>query len=251
MKPIIEKTLIFAHRGASAYEPDNTMEAFELAAKMGADGIELDVRITSDGEVVIVHDSRIDRCSNGRGTVSQYTLAELKAMDFGYGFFENQRTKYKIATLNEVYELVAPLGMIVNVEIKDHVPEIIKACDEIAQRHNMREKVIYSSFNHYQVCRVKDQIPGAFIAPLHMLNMSTLVDPWDFCKKIGAKATHPQFEIIKAYPDFVKTCHDNGIRVHIFGANKPEDLQYCLDSGVDVIMTDYPDVALKLRDYKE
>lgn len=78
MKPIIDKTLIFAHRGASAYEPDNTMEAFELAHKTGADGIEPDVRLTSDGEVVIFHDNTLDRVTNMRGTIPEYTLAELR-----------------------------------------------------------------------------------------------------------------------------------------------------------------------------
>ena len=78
VKPIIEKTLIIAHRGASGYAPENTMDAFELAAKMGADGIELDVHLSADGEVMVIHDEKIDRTSNGQGLVTEYTLAELK-----------------------------------------------------------------------------------------------------------------------------------------------------------------------------
>ena len=245
MKPIIDKTLVFAHRGASAYEPDNTIEAFELAHKMGADGIELDVHLTADGEVVIFHDNTLDRATNGRGSIPEYTLAELKAIDVGYGFFRGQRKGYKIATLDEVYELVSPLDMIVNVEIKANVPEIVKACDTIAKRHKMSEKIIYSCFNHYQIRRVKEEIPNAFIAPLHGFN---LLDPWDYCLKIGAGATHPDKAVIKQVPDFVKNCHDKGIRVHAWTADRPEDIQFLLDNGVDVIMTNYPDVAIELRD---
>ena len=151
MKSLTDKTLILAHRGACGYAPENTMEAFELAAKMGADGIELDVHFTSDGEVVICHDEKINRTSNGQGLVTDYTLAELKAMDFGYHFYGEQRKGVKIPTLDEVYELVSPLDMIVNVEIKSADPEIVKACDIITERHGMRDKVIYSSFNHFQI----------------------------------------------------------------------------------------------------
>ena len=245
MKPIIDKTLIFAHRGASGYEPDNTMEAFELAHKMGADGIELDVRLTSDGQVVIFHDNTLDRVTNMRGTIPEYTLAELKAMDVGYSFLGGKRTNYRIATLDEVYDFIAPLDMIVNVEIKEKTPEIIKVCADIAKRHNMGEKIIYSCFNHYQIRRVKEEIPNAFIAPLHAFN---LLDPWDYCLKIGAKATHPDKEVIKQIPDFVENCHKKGIRVHAWTVDDPEDIQLLLDNGVDVIMTNYPDVALCLRD---
>ena len=87
MKPLIDKALILAHRGASGYAPDNTMEAFELAHKMGADGVELDAYLTADGEVVVIHDPKINAVSNAQGFVSEYTLAELKAFDFGYQFY--------------------------------------------------------------------------------------------------------------------------------------------------------------------
>ena len=135
MQPIIEKTLILAHRGASGYAPENTMEAFELAAKMGADGIELDVHFAADGAVVVCHDEKIDRTSNGQGLITDYTLSELKSMDFGYHFYGEQRKGVKIPTLDEVYEFVAPIGMVVNVEIKSADPDIIKACDIIAEKY--------------------------------------------------------------------------------------------------------------------
>ena len=84
MSTINEKTLVWAHRGASAYRPENTLEAFALAVEMGADGVELDVHITKDGHVVVNHDERIDRTSNGQGYIADYTLEELRCFDFGY-----------------------------------------------------------------------------------------------------------------------------------------------------------------------
>lgn len=245
MQPIIEKTLILAHRGASGYAPENTMEAFELAGKMGSDGIELDVHFTADGEVVVLHDEKIDRTSNGQGLVTDYTLSELKAMDFGYHFYSEQRKGVKIPTLDEVYELVAPLGMIVNVEIKSTNPDIVKVCDIIAERHGMRDNIIYSSFNHFQIQKVKEVIRNAFIAPLYSFNM---LNPWNYCLDIGARATHPKQTQIRLLPDYVKNCHDRGIRVHTWTVNAEEDIAFLLESGVDALITNYPDVAIRLRD---
>ena len=244
MKPLIDKTLILAHRGASGYAPENTMEAFELAAKMGADGLELDVHFTADGEVVVIHDEKIDRTSNGQGLVTDYTLSELKSFDFGYHFNGEKRTGVKIPTLDEVYELTSQLGMIVNVEIKSADPDIVKACDIIAERHGMRDKVIYSSFDHFQIQRANEMIPNAFIAPLYSFNM---LNPWNYCLDIGAKAVHPHRAQIKRINDYVKNCHDRGIRVHTWTVNTEEAMAFLLDAGVDAIITNYPDIALGMR----
>lgn len=244
MDTITEKTLVWAHRGASGYAPENTMEAFELAAKMGADGIELDVHFTSDGQVVVLHDEKIDRTSNAQGAVSGYTLAELKQFDFGYHFYDGQRKGVKISTLDEVYDFIAPLDMVVNVEIKSADPDISRACDIVAERHGMREKVIYSSFDHFQLQRMKEVCPSAFIAPLYGFNM---LSPWTYSLDIGARAVHPRFNQIRLLEDYVLNCHKLGIRVHTWTPNTEEDIKFVLESGADAIITNYPDIALKLR----
>ena len=110
------KTKVWAHRGASAYAPENTLEAFLLAAEQGADGVELDVQLTKDGEMVVVHDEEIDRVSDGSGFVKDYTLAELKTLNFNKTHPEYQDVK--IPTLREVYEALKPTGMTINVELK-------------------------------------------------------------------------------------------------------------------------------------
>ena len=109
-------TKVWAHRGASAYAPENTLEAFLLAAEQGADGVELDVQLTKDGEMVVVHDEEIDRVSDGSGFVKDYTLAELKTLNFNKTHPEYQDVK--IPTLHEVYEALKPTGMTINVELK-------------------------------------------------------------------------------------------------------------------------------------
>ena len=109
-------TEIFAHRGASGYAPENTLEAFRLAMEQGADGIELDVHLTKDGEVVVIHDETLNRTSDGQGKVRDYTLEELKKFSF-----HNHIEKYKgvqIPTLKEVLDLVENSSMKVNIELK-------------------------------------------------------------------------------------------------------------------------------------
>ena len=245
MKPLNEKTLILAHRGACGYAPENTMEAFKLAVEMGADGIELDVHFTADGEVVVCHDEKIDRTSNGQGLVTDYTLAELKEMDFGYHFNGSEGKGITIPTLDEVYELVAPLGMIVNVEIKSANPDIAKACYDIAKKHGMSDRIIYSSFNHFQLQVMKDLDPDARIAPLYNFNMA---NPWNYAADINAYAIHPRHVQIHRLPEFVKNCHEKGIHVNVWTVNDEDETKFLLEAGVDAIITNYPDVLLNVRD---
>ena len=245
MKPIIDKTQIFAHRGASGHVPQSTLEAFELAHKMGAEGIELDVRFSADGEVIVTHEVKLEKLTEATGNIADLTLAELKELDFGYKFYNGEKKGFKIPTLDEVFELVKPLGMTVNVEIKLSSHELVEKTVDIVKRHGMEEKVIYSSFNHYNLKWVKEAHPDAFIAPLHHWN---LLNAWNYCIDIGAFATHPELIILKEDKEYVKNCHDKGIRVHSWTANTPENIQFLLDCGVDVIMTDYPDIAIQMRD---
>ena len=247
MKPMNEKTLIIAHRGASGYAPENTMEAFRLAAEMKADGIELDVHLTADGQVVVCHDAKVDRTSNGQGNITDYTLEELRTMDFGYHFYKEERRGIRIPTLEQVYELTAPLGMIVNVEIKSADPAIIPACAEIAKRCGMEDKVIYSSFDHFQIERMKQYDPCAAIAPLYSFNM---LKPWNYAVDINAQAVHPKYTQIHSIENYVKECHDRGVRVNVWTANTEEEISFLLDAGVDAIITNYPDVAMRLAEQK-
>ena len=111
----MEKTLVWAHRGASGYAPENTMEAFRMAEEMGADGIELDVQMTKDGELVIIHDETINRVCDGKGWVKDFTLAQLRKYNFNKTHPEYLRCE--IPTLEEVYAWIKTTNLTVNVEI--------------------------------------------------------------------------------------------------------------------------------------
>jgi hypothetical protein len=113
------KPLIIAHRGASAYAPENTLAAFKKAIDLGADGIELDVHLSKDGEVVVIHDRTIDRTSNGKGQVAEMSLKELKALDFG-SWFSDEYQKESIPLLREVLELLKDWNGLLNIELKQN-----------------------------------------------------------------------------------------------------------------------------------
>ena len=113
------KTKVWAHRGASGYAPENTLESFKMAMDMKADGVELDVQLTKDNELVVIHDETIDRTSNKTGFVKDYTLAELKSFNFNNG---NEKYEYaQIPTLKEVFQLLKPSNMVINIELKTGV----------------------------------------------------------------------------------------------------------------------------------
>ncbi|WP_297418528.1 glycerophosphodiester phosphodiesterase family protein [Thermococcus sp.] len=128
------KTLVLGHRGYSAKYPENTLLAFKKAIEAGADGIELDVWLTRDGEIVVIHDETVDRTSNGSGRVKEMTLEELKVLDFGDG--------ERIPTLEEVFETI-PEDAVVNVEIKD-IDAVPKTAEIIGRNHP--DRIIVSSF---------------------------------------------------------------------------------------------------------
>ena len=151
------KTQVWAHRGASAYAPENTLEAFRLAAEMGADGVELDVQLSRDGELVVAHDETIDRVSNGTGYIKDYTLAQLKKLSFNRLFLKFKDVR--IPTLKEVYELLKPAGLTVNVELKTGIilyPEIEEKVLALTASMGMEDRVIYSSFCHPSLVRLKE-----------------------------------------------------------------------------------------------
>ncbi|MBQ1848254.1 MAG: glycerophosphodiester phosphodiesterase [Clostridia bacterium] len=238
------KTLVLAHRGASAYAPENTLEAFRLAAEMHADGIELDVYKTADGQIAVSHDNRLGRCAkDGTGTVTEQTMDQLLKYNFNNGMDE----KYpvcRIPTLGQVYDLLYDTGLIVNVEIKMQGYDFVRMIDECAKAHKMCDRVIYSSFLHYALYDMKRIDPDAFTAPLHG---GELFEPWNYAKTFGAKAIHPHLGPVFGIENYVSDCHKAGIRIHPWTVDAEEDLRKMFELGVDAVITNRPDVALAIR----
>jgi len=234
---------IWAHRGASFHAPENTLEAFSLAREMGADGIELDVQLTKDDELIVVHDDTVDRCSSSTGRIADLTLGEIKSMDFA-----NRKAGYRgvrAPTLAEVYALLKDSGMLINVELKFGTAPydgIEKKCLLLAEEMNMQERIIYSSFNHYSLTKLKSLDASAKIAPLYAM---PLYQPWKYALDMGAYAVHPHYMTL-AIPGMMAGLNAAGIRCHPWTVDSERDLKWMSELGVAAVITNRPDVARSL-----
>ncbi len=238
------KTQIWAHRGASGYAPENTMEAFRLANQLKADGIELDIHMTKDGRLVVAHDETIDRCSNGTGRIIDMTLKELQSYDFSNHLPDYKNVK--IPTLEEVLYFVKSTGMTVNIEIKSGIVNyqgIEEKALSLVEKLGLKKKVIYSSFNHYSLMLVK-QIDKT--VPIGLLYSEAIVDPHLYAEYLKAEAIHP-FYYTLALPDIVTKCHEKGILVNPWTVNTAEHLAWMFKEGVNAVITNFPDVASSVR----
>ncbi len=236
-----DRPFVFAHRGASGYRPENTLESFALAAEMKADGIELDVQLTKDGEIVVIHDEKIDRTSDHKGWVKDFTLEELKSFNFCYTY----EGVYRIPTLGEVFDLIKPTGMIINIELKNSVilyPQMEEKVLALVREKGMENQVIYSSFNHYSMRHIKQLCPAAYVGFLHS---DVFIDMAKYGREYGADALHPGLNAAQV-PAYTAQAHENGLEVNVYTINDEIYMKMAQQFRVDGIFTNYPDKALSL-----
>lgn len=235
--------LVWAHRGASGYAPENTLPAFKLAADMGAAGVELDVQLTRDNVIVVCHDEKIDRTSNGAGFIRDYTLEELKKFDFSNGNTAYEGTQ--IPTMEEVFDLLDSTGLTINIELKTGVyfyPGLEEAIVELTRKKGWMDRVIFSSFNHYSIMKIKELAPEAMTGFLYAdgtLNMP------GYAAENQVDALHPAFYNLQ-YPDYMDDCNMFDIDVNVWTVNSEKDLLKCRELGVNAVITNYPRKALEL-----
>jgi glycerophosphoryl diester phosphodiesterase len=233
------RTLVFGHRGASAYAPMNTIPAFELAAAQGADGVELDVHRSKDGHAVIVHDFTVDKTTNGTGTVKEMTLAQLKALDAG-AWKSLEYAGVRVPTLGEVFEAVGQ-RLYINVEIKsntlrtDGVEQVVA---DVIRQYDMEKRVVVSSFNPLALRRFHNcmaEVPLGYLTAPDMPVITRL-----FAVNMQYDALHPFHETIDAA--YMESARQRGLRVNTWTVNEPARAVELRDLGVDLLVTDQPDV---------
>lgn len=236
-------TKVWAHRGASAYAPENTIPAFRLAMEQGADGIELDVQLSRDGKLMVIHDEWVDRTSNGKGRVVDMTCQELKKLDFSNGMADYAFAR--IPTLREVYGLLRGSAMTVNVEIKYgevQYPGIWDKLIQLEREMGMQGRVMYSSFNHYVLKKIRELDPDAEIG---LLYISAIVDPWVYAGYLKADAIHPDYRVALGCPGLIEGCREAGVAINAWTVNDPDAAQLLAQAGVNALITNCPDTALK------
>lgn len=229
---------IYAHRGARAYAPENTLSAFQKAIQLKADGIELDVHMTRDGEIVVCHDHDISRTSNGTGLINEQRLAQLKQYDFGSWFAPRYKGE-KIPTLAEVLALVHNTPLLLNIEIKNAplvYPDLEQKVLDILARFEMSHRVIISSFHHPSVYRVKLIDPHIRTG---VLLEGRPLDPVSLVTSARADCLHPCW--IYLDEEVSRSLKANGISLNVYTVNSLQEYGFIRHLQVDGLITDYPD----------
>lgn len=225
-----QKMLKIAHRGAKAYEPENTLQAFQKALDLQSDGIELDVHLSSDGHIIVIHDETIDRTTNGKGLVNAFSLSELKS------FLIDE--KYQIPTLNEVFDLVDKKCLI-NIELKGlgTAPKVISLIEEyISEKKWNYNNFIISSFEWNMLQETSSLNPNIPIGVLTEENIDTALA---FAESIKAKAINPDFQLLNK--ENVQQIQEKGFLVFPWTVNSKEDIQKIKSYIVNGIISDNPD----------
>jgi glycerophosphoryl diester phosphodiesterase len=234
--------IIFAHRGASAHAPENTLAAFELALAQGAHGVELDTKLSSDGEVVVIHDATTDRTTGEKGHVSRLSLAALRELDAG-SFFSEKYSDEKIPTLAEVFETVGRRAFI-DVDLTNYTTPhdglATKVCD-LVKRFGLEKSVLFSSFLPSNLSRTRSLLPDV---PRGLLAIRGWMGLWarSFGFNFGDyQALH--LNLLDVTPQQVARVRRLKRRVHVWTVNTAEDMRRFLAWGVDGIVTDDPQLA--------
>lgn len=230
--------LVIAHRGASAFAPENTLAAFTLAADLGAHAIELDAKLSADGEVVVHHDLTLERTTNGEGRLQEKTLAELKELDAGSHFSVKFRAE-RIPTLGEVFEAVGQ-RVLINVELTNYASlfdRLVPAVIALVKEFSLEGRVLLSSFNPVALVQVRGAAPGIRTGLLlqdRMPRAALHTLEW----LIPHKDLHPPASIVTS--SLVDRQHEKGKRVHAWTVNDYDQALALINMGVDGIITDDP-----------
>lgn len=283
-------TKIYGHRGAKGTYPENTLLSFAKAIEQGVEGLELDVHMTKDGEIVVIHDESLERTTDGNGSIKDMTLEEIKQFSAGpkskFAHFPNYDEELwaaeRVPTLMEVFELLKPYPTELNIELKTTLEKyegIEEKVLSIVKAYGNQRKVVYSSFHLPTILRVKRLSPEAKIA---WLLSEKITLPNDQLQTLELEALHiaksivlPNKNIalqlmhlmstlniseateIKQLVDFIEgsnsvdAFHNLYEQIRVWTVNEPEEIKQLLDLGVDTIITDYPERALFIRNEQQ
>jgi glycerophosphoryl diester phosphodiesterase len=230
------RPLVIAHRGASGHKPENTLPAYELAVELGADMIEVDLHRTRDGAIVVTHDEDL-RGLGGAGEIADATLAEVRALDAGEGA--------RVPTLDELLDGFGA-RIALNLEIKRGTRADYAGIEEAAlaalERRGLVERTLFSSFYDPVLARLRALSARVRVG---LLVSRRFPDAWAArARRVGAEALHPERALVTR--ELVRAAHGEGLAVHVYTVDEPEDLARLVDLGVDGIFTNHPERLRRL-----
>lgn len=229
--------LNIAHRGFKGAYPENTMLAYEKAIETGADGIEFDVHLTKDSELVIIHDETLERTTDGKGLIKDKTLQELKKLNASKGYLNCEAQT--IPTLREYFDFAKNKDIITNIELKTSIIRyegIEEKVYDLINEYGMKDKIIISSFNHNSLIKMKEIDREIKCG---VLESSRLYKPWEYVKNMGMEYFHPlNFTVNK---EIAEKFLENNIGLNIWFGKADYDFSKCLDLNPTGLITDFPD----------
>jgi glycerophosphoryl diester phosphodiesterase len=242
---------VIAHRGFSGAAPENTLSAVREAIRAGADRIEFDVLLSSDGEPVVFHDATLDRTTDGHGPLAALTLAELRSLDAGR-WFSPRHAGERVPTLDEVLEECGD-RIPVNVEIKEEAVEagsgpsprgIEARVAGAIRRHGLVASAVVSSFEPRALRRLGALLPEAKLESLYNERLHAGRGPGAVCAEVGSRGfSCSRDEVSTAW---VEESHRSGLLIKVYTADEPMEMERLVGLGVDGIFTNHPDRLLRL-----
>ncbi len=236
---------VIAHRGFSGEYPENTMLAFEKALEAGADGIEMDIHLSKDGEVMIIHDEALMRTAGLPGVVSDYTRSELERISAG----KTQKDSFGFTPIPSLEEYLSFMSQhkdkFTNIELKtapQYYPGIEEKALALVKRFGLEENIIWSSFNWLSVVKLKRIAPkmegGLLFSGMKLYDMASII------KDLGIEYFHPDYNDLT--DEIVEGLHDGGVGLNVWTVNDEMDMAACSTWGINGLITNYPDRAIAL-----
>jgi glycerophosphoryl diester phosphodiesterase len=238
--------IVFGHRGASKVAPENTLNSFEKAFRAGAPAIELDAMLSSDQKIIVIHDYKVDRTTNGHGLVKELTLNELKKLDAGTRFsphFKNER----IPSLEDVFDL-AKKDYLINIELKNYASSrdnLVEKVIELVTKRKMTDCVIFSSFLLKNIIKVRRYLPGIPSALLVYEGIVGKLEISPFLRCLSPMFIHPEYHLVDE--KFIQNAHAHNRKVNTWTVDDKKDLERFVKANVDGIITNDPGLALQVK----
>ncbi len=249
--------MVIAHRGGRSLGPENTLYTYQRAVDLGVDGLEIDVHLTQDNHLAVIHNKTVDRTTNGSGKVESYKLADLQKLDAGYRWSADEGNPFplrgkgiKIPSLAEVFQAFPQMR--INIEIKDPKPGTLKALCRLIQSHNMSDKVMIASFDAGALKKFRSICPAVATSAgaseaiwfylLRKMHLESAYSP----KAQALQVPEYYGELQVVNKRFVAAAHARNMRVQVWTVNDIDSMKRLLEQGVDGIITAYPQRLLEI-----
>lgn len=264
--PAVERTyysddmnypLVIAHQGGDEVWPGDTLFAYQNAAKLGVDVLEMDIHISRDGVLVLMHDEKVDRTTDGTGEIESMTLAELKKLDAGYDWSPDEGKTFPfrgqgvtVTTLEEVFQAFPEKHM--TIEIKKSNASMVKPFCELIRKYDMQDKVLVASFYDDKIKQFRTECPEVATSSakqettVFVLLSKAFLAGFYSPKFLSLQVPEESGGITVMTESFVRAAHSRGLAVEVWTINDKETMQKLINWGVDGIMTDRPDILMEL-----